>query len=464
MAATVLLIEDNEDHRRLLTRVLREADESFEVVTARDGRTGLKELGAQRVDCVVLDYHLPDTDGLRCLQAIREAHGDVPVVMITGDGSEEVVLEALRLGAADYVPKRGRYLLDLLVRVRTALKSVEETIETAAQRRLPWDARERYRREGIVGRSRVLEEALVLAEQAAQSRATVFLEGETGTGKELFARAIHAHGPRAKAPFLAQNCAALPETLLESELFGCARGAYTGADRPRRGLLEAAHGGTLFLDEVSEMPPTLQAKLLRVLQDGLVRPLGGSEARVVDVRVLAATNRDPVVAVQSGRLREDLYYRLSVLPIRLPPLRERRRDVPLLAMHFLAAIAAQEGRRLAAFEPRAMRILDAYSWPGNVRELQNEIHRIVVHASGDDREVTVAMLAPKLTQGELTAPDAPPTLRAVLDDATRRTIVERLQLHAGNRRATAKSLGVSREWLWAMMRRLGIDAPPRDGD
>jgi len=464
MVPTILLIEDNPDHQCHVARTLREADESFEVIVAETGRAGIRALDDQRIDCVVLDYKLPDTDGLHCLRAIREAHGDVPVVMLTGQGSEEVVLEAWRLGVTTYVRKHGLYPKDLLAQVREVLRRVEGayTREQPRGQRLAWELRERFRREGIIGQSDALEEALVLAEQAAQCAGTVLLEGETGTGKELFARAIHAHGPRARAPFLAQNCAALPETLLECELFGCVRGAYTGADRARHGLFEAANGGTIFLDEIGEMPTSSQARLLRVLEDGVVRPLGSNDGRTVDVRVIAATNRDPLRSMRLGEFREDLYYRLHVLPIRLPPLRERHGDIRLLAAHFLRR-HARAGSSLERFDERALRLLESYSWPGNVRELENEILRIQSGAPRDHQSVTPALLSPRLQGRAIGANVTEASLQDILDDDTRRIIRDRLQRFEGNRQRTAASLGITREWLWALMKRLGI-MPPRKLD
>src|SRR5881396_996021 len=309
--------------------------------------------------------------------------------------------------------------------------------------------------------SAAIEHALFLAERAAETRVTVLLEGETGTGKELFARAIHYHGPRARGPFLAQNCAALPEGLLESELFGHVRGAFTGAERARRGLFEEADGGTLFLDEVSEASPAIQAKLLRVLQDGEVRPVGASGGRKVDVRVIAASNGDLGEAARAGRFRADLYYRLRVFPIRLPALRERRGDIRLLAVHLLERIGAREGKTLRGFDARALRLLERYPWPGNVRELENEIHRLVLCAEPGER-ITPDLLAAWIVEG------VPPAagggtrpLKEIVREVELATIRARLREHGYHRAATARSLGMTRESLWAKLRQLGFVAPRR---
>ena len=475
MAASVLLIEDNADTARLITRALHEAVESFEVTSVQSSRAGLEHLARHGADCVLLDYRLPDAEGLESLRHIRQRHPDVPVVLITGAGSEEVAVEAMKLGATDYVVKHGKYLLAVPVVVREALGRRELERTAARYRsalrstkrevvRLREELRDRYRLDGIIGRSAVIEEALELAERAAQSRVTVLLEGETGTGKELLARAIHYHGPRARGPFLAQNCAALPEGLLESELFGHAKGAFTGADRARRGLFEEAEGGTLFLDEVSETSPATQAKLLRVLQDGEIRPVGANVGRKVDVRVVAASNRDLREAVQQGAFRRDLFHRLSVFPIRLPPLRERREDIRLLALHFLERCGEQEGRALRGIDPGALRLLERYPWPGNVRELQNEIHRLVVCAEADQR-VGPELLSPWIVENApALAEDGTRPLKDIVREVEVATIRTRLREHGYRRADTAKSLGVTREWLWAKMRKLGFRLPGRGND
>jgi DNA-binding NtrC family response regulator len=471
VAAHILLIEDSADTARLLAGALS-AGEGFEVKVVHSARDGVRHLAEQRVDCVLLDYRLPDADGLECLRKIRQGHPDVPVIVITGAGSEEVAVEAMKLGASDYLVKHGKYLVTVPVVVHEALgrRELERTAERyrsalrSSRRevtRLRRELRDRYRLDGIIGESAAIEQALFLAERAAQTRLTVLLEGETGTGKELIARAVHYHGPRARGPFLAQNCAALPEGLLESELFGHVRGAFTGAERARRGLFEEASGGTLFLDEVSEASPAIQAKLLRVLQDGEVRPLGANEGRKVDVRVIAASNRDLGEAAREGRFRADLYYRLRVFPIRLPPLRERRGDIRLLAVHLLERLSSQEGKRLRGFDARALRLLERYPWPGNVRELENEIHRLVLCAEPGER-VTPDLLASWVVDGAPpVAGDGMRPLKEIVREVELATIRARLREHGNHREATARSLGMTRESLWAKLRQLGFVVPRR---
>jgi len=470
--ARVLLIEDSAETARLLAGALGAGSDPFEVAAAGSARDGLAHLAANPVDCVLLDYRLPDADGLECLRTIRQRHPDLPVVVITGAGSEEVAVEAMKLGASDYLVKHGKYLVTVPVVVREALGRRELERTAAHYRsalrssrreasRLRRELRERYRLDGIIGESAAIEQALFLAERAAETRVTVLLEGETGTGKELFARAIHYHGPRARGPFLAQNCAALPEGLLESELFGHVRGAFTGAERARRGLFEEADGGTLFLDEVGEASPAIQAKLLRVLQDGEVRPVGGNGERKVEVRVIAASNGDLGEAARERRFRPDLYYRLRVFPIRLPALRERRGDIRLLALHLLERISAREGKTLRGFDARALRLLERYPWPGNVRELENEIHRLVLCAEPGER-ITPDLLAAWIVEG------APPAagggtrpLKEIVREVELATIRARLREHGYHRAATARSLGMTRESLWAKLRQLGFVAPRR---
>ena len=464
---TILLIEDDAETRRLLARVLQEAPEQYEVITQASGRHGLDELEREDVDCVLVDYRLLDMDGLTCLRHIRASHPALPVVMVTGAGSEEIAVEAMKLGATDYVVKHGHYLRLVPGIVREALGRRTLTDVAALGdgpgAELPASVRARFRARGIIGESPALARAIWQAERAAGSRVTVLLEGETGTGKEMFARAIHAAGPRAERPFVAVNCAALPEPLLESELFGHERGAFTGADRARTGLLVDADGGTLFLDEIGEMSPPMQAKLLRVLQDGVVRPLGSSATRQVDVRIIAASNRDLAAATKKGLFRADLHYRLRAFPIRLPPLRERPEDVRTLATHFLARWGEEEGTAPGGFAPETLRLLETHAWPGNVRELEHEVHRLVLCAE-PGRTITADLLPPELLAGRTDA-GGEARLKDIVRHVEAAAIRERLRRHGYHRTRTAHSLGVTREWLWAKMRRLGLSIRnPQEND
>lgn len=461
---TILLIDDDPEIGRLLSRALRDEDPTLVLecfATGGDGERAIVELPP---DCVVLDYRLPDSSGLDCLRRIRRTSPNVPVIMMTGADNAEVAVEAMKLGATDYVVKHGRYLRTAVAKVREALGH-RQLARAAAQPRVTTRAGVGSTVQAapagaafgrIVGQSEMLQTAIALAGRAARSNVPVLIEGESGTGKELFACAIHECGARARAPFLAQNCAALPDALLEGELFGHVRGAFTGADRDRRGLFEAASGGTLFLDEVSETSLAIQAKLLRVLQEGEVRPLGSTVARRVDVRIVSAANVDLEAAVKEGRFRQDLYYRLRVFPIRIPPLRERDGDIPILVSHFAERCAAQERLEAPAFDDAVLEAFQRYSWPGNVRQLQNEIHRLVL--CGEPGEVIeIDALTPAIAATLSQRGDEHRPLKAIVRDIEVAMIVERLREHGYNREATARSLGITREGLWAKMRKLGLD-------
>ncbi|MDF3067368.1 MAG: transcriptional regulator, NifA subfamily, Fis Family [Polyangiaceae bacterium] len=364
---------------------------------------------------------------------------------------------------------RGASLAVVSARLIQKLTVAEEQLRKENQF-LRGRERSRAGEKRIVGESRRLEQVLAQLGKVVDTRVTVLIEGETGTGKELFASAIHYRSQRRDKLFVAQNCAAFPENLLESELFGHKRGAFTGATDEKKGLFEVADGGTLFLDEVGEMPLALQAKLLRVLQEGEVRPIGAAMARRVNVRIVAATNRNLEREVTEGRFREDLYYRLKVFPLRVPPLRERREDVPVLAKHFLERYTREFGRELHGFTPPALEILSAYDWPGNVRELENEVQRAVIQAEGE-RFVTPELLSARVRKNEgksvpPIAASAPPpeeeaddgsgTLREMMDRVERRILVRTLQSHGNNKTAAAKALGITREGLHKKLKSLGL--------
>lgn len=389
--ATVLVVEDNPPLARIYREYL-EADGYAVVVvdTAAGVRAAVER---DRPAVIVLDLKLPDADGLEVLKALQAERPDIPVVVATAHGSISVAVDAMREGAFDFLVKPFT-----AARLTVTVRNAREKSELASMV-------ERYRREldresyfEFVGASAEMQAVYRMIEAVAPSRASVFLTGESGTGKELAADAIHRASPRRAKPFVAINCAAIPKDLLESEIFGHVRGAFTGATMDRTGAAQQADGGTLFLDEICEMPVDLQAKLLRFVQTGLVQPVGGSRQEKVDVRFIAATNRDPLAEVQAGRFREDLYYRLHVVPVNLPPLREREDDALLIARRFLAQMAAEEGKRLAGFAPEVEARIRAYDWPGNVRQLQNVIRNIVVLHDGP--EVTVPMLPEPLKSAQ----------------------------------------------------------------
>jgi DNA-binding NtrC family response regulator len=437
----VLIADDDPAGRELLARVLGAAGHSVTAVS--DGREALAEVERAAPDLVVSDIRMGEVDGYELAARMRERAPDVPLILVTAFGNVEGALEAIRLGAFDYISKP--YDVDAIrLVVERALRQRALALENRALRR---EVRDKYRLENVVGRSEAMLHVYKTAARVAASQATVLIEGESGTGKELVARAIHAASPRAAAPFVAVDCGAIAEGVLESELFGHARGAFTGAQGARRGLIEEAHGGTLFLDEIGGVGPALQARLLRALQEGEIRRVGANEAVAVDVRVLAATNRDLAAAVKEGRFREDLFYRLNVVTIRIPPLRERREDVPLLADHFVA----KYGRDRGAITPAARDLLVAYDWPGNVRELENVIERALALNAGG---VIVPEDLPDRIRGAAPAaiPGPGSSERPTLADVERRYAALVLAEAGGNKTRAAEVLGIDRKTLYRILK------------
>src|SRR5919198_48500 len=374
--ARIFVCDDDTSSRELLARIL--TAEGHRVTALADGREALDRLGAPDgpPDLVVPDIRMGDADGPALTAALRQRPPDTPVILVTAFGNIDSAVDAIRRGAFDYISKP--YDVDAIkVVVARALEQRRLALENRALRR---DLRDKYRLENVVGRSEAMLQVYKTAARVAMTDATVLIQGESGTGKELVARAIHGASPRSNRPFVAVDCGAIAEGVLESELFGHARGAFTGAQAMRRGLFEEANQGTLFLDEIGDVGPNLQARLLRALQEGTIRRVGTNETIAVDVRVVAATNKDLAQAVKDARFREDLFYRLNVVTIRIPPLRERREDIPLLAEHFAAKHGRAEG---AAISPAARDLLVAYAWPGNVRELENVVARgLALNPSG----------------------------------------------------------------------------------
>ena len=394
------------------------------------------------MDLVVSDIRMADVDGLQLTDRMREAAPDTPVVLVTAFGNVEGAVEAIRRGAFDYISKP--YDVDAIaVVVERALRQRSLVLENRALR---GQVRERYRLEDVVGRSEAMLEVYKTAARVAPSPATVLILGESGTGKELVARAIHAASPRASGPFVPVDCGAIAEGVLESELFGHARGAFTGAQTSRRGLFEEAHGGTLFLDELGDVGPALQARLLRALQEGEVRRVGANEPVQVDVRVVAATNKDLAAAVQAGRFREDLYYRLNVVTLRIPPLRDRREDIPLLLEHF----AAKHGHPHAVVTPAARDLLVAWRWPGNVRELENVVARaLALNPTG----VIEPDALPEAIRGWSAAPlpSVAAGERPSLAELERRYAAQVLAEQGGNKTRAAEVLGIDRKTLYRIL-------------
>ncbi len=368
--AHILLVDDDRDLLRLLSMRLQAS--AYRVSTADCIQAARTLLGIERFDLVLSDVRLPDGDGLALFEDIRRQHPALPVILLTAHGTIPDAVEATSRGVADYLTKPFDSHT-LMLRIAQALHLSSATA--------PLPAGDPAWRAGLISQSTLMHALLDEARLIAASDASVLIRGDSGTGKELLARAIHRASPRAAAPFIAINCGAIPEPLLESELFGHVRGAFTGATNAHTGLIQAAHGGTLFLDEIGDMPPALQVKLLRVLQERAVRPVGATRAEAVDLRILSATHRDLDAALASGQFREDLYYRINVVSLELPTLAERREDIPLLAEHFLRALARKYGKRLSGFAPDALEALATAAWPGNVRQLQNVVEQVCALAT-----------------------------------------------------------------------------------
>jgi len=452
VAATILVVDDE---RNILTTVSRALGlEGYRVEVAGSAEIALEKLATQSFDAILLDVQLPGIDGLAMLDELHEREITTPVIMMSGHATIEVALEATRRGADDFIEKpigSDRLML-----------SVKRSLEL---RELQHENRELRRRygpgESLLGQSASMARLREQIELAARSTAPVLVFGERGTGKELVAAAIHGGSARAGGPFEKLNCAAVPEGLIESELFGHEAGAFTGATKQRRGKFERADGGTLFLDEVGDMPPQMQAKLLRVLQEGEVERVGASSIVEVDVRVVAATNKSLETEIEAGRFRADLFDRLNVVPLRLPALVERVDDIPLLAEHFLALACEAHDRPGKQITAGAMQMLKAYAYPGNVRELRNLVERLVILTPGET--VTEAEARALLPIGSAAAPGSyfrPETpLREMLETAERDLILRALELRDGHVTKTAADLGLERSHLYKKMRALGIRKP-----
>jgi two-component system response regulator PilR (NtrC family) len=367
----ILVVDDEASMRDMLRIVLRR--DGYDVRVAPDGRAALEMLKREPFDLLLSDIRMPDLSGVEVLRSAKEVNQDLVVFMMTAFASTSTAVEAMRLGAVDYFTKPFD-MDELRLKVRQHLESFRLRQENVLLKRA---LHARHQFSSIIGNSPAMLAVFRLVETIAQTNSTVLITGESGTGKDMVARAVHFNSPRARHPFVALNCGAVPETLLESELFGHMRGAFTGADANKKGLIEVAEGGSIFLDEIGEMNATMQVKLLRVLQDRRFRRLGGTEEVQADIRIIAATNQDLPSLVTQGRFREDLFYRINVIPIHLPPLRDRREDIPQLSQHFLEKFATQMNRPIHSISGAAQQRLSAYGWPGNVRELENVIERCV---------------------------------------------------------------------------------------
>ena len=457
---SILIVDDEPGVRSALGGVLR--DEGYDVEAVDSGEACLSALAHETYDVVVLDVWLPGMDGLATLARMREREIDVQVVIISGHGNVESAVRAIKMGAFDFVEKPLSLEKTVLV-VRNALR----------QRRLEAENRALRARvdatHTMIGESYAMVKLRELVATAAPTNGRVLIFGENGTGKELVARNIHQLSRRRAAPFVEVNCAAIPDELIESELFGHVRGAFTGAVADRRGKFEMAHGGTIFLDEIGDMSVKTQAKVLRVLQEQVMEAVGGSARIRVDARVLAATNKDLPTEIRAGRFREDLFFRLNVVPIFVPPLRERQEDIALLADHFMAMLAREYGRRSKTFEADAVIALRHYTWPGNVRELRNVVERLMIMVSGDRiSSRDLSFLDQSLRPASEVQPTGPKpvvvgSLHEARDQFEREYIVRALASQQGNISRTAELLGVERSNLYRKMRGFGI-VPPRRGE
>ena len=463
MREAVLVVDDEAGVRASLAGIL--GDEGYAVDVVDSGEAALKALEQRRYDLVLLDVWLPGADGLEVLERIRTTNAETPVVVISGHGTIETAVKAVRLGAQDFVEK-PLSLEKTLLAVRNALQRGRLESELRVLRAA---LDERY---VMIGDSPALRRLRAEIAQAAPSNGRALVYGENGTGKELVARAIHAQSLRAAGPFVEVNCAAIPEELIESELFGHTKGAFTGALAARKGKFELADGGTLFLDEIGDMSLKTQAKVLRALQEQRIEPVGGAGSVAVDVRVIAATNKNLEEEIRAGRFREDLYFRLSVIPFHVPPLRERPGDVPLLALHFVKTLSAEHGRRPREIAPDALERLAQLPWPGNVRELRNIIERLVIMTPEGRIELrhlpsSLAVPAPEATARPATdaaaaVEEEAGTLAVAREEFERRYILRRYRECGGNMSRTAEALGVERSNLYRKMKAYGLLPVRRD--
>ncbi|MBA4374090.1 MAG: DNA-binding response regulator [Thermodesulfovibrio sp.] len=465
----ILVIDDDESVRDVLSMFF--SDEGFAVSLAADGQAGIDLLKSDRFDLIFLDLVMPVKGGLDVLKELSDTHNDTPAIVMTAFATVKTAVDAMRLGAFDYVTKPF-ILEELLLLVKRALSISKLRKENVMLRK---QLRSKYDFHRLIGNSPQMQKVYDLIEKIADTESTVLISGESGTGKEVVAKTIHYNSSRAQNAFVPLNCGAIPKDLLESELFGHEKGAFTGAINTRVGRFELADGGTIFLDEIGDLHPSLQVKLLRVLQEREFERVGGMKTVKVDVRILAATNRDLEQATKEGNFREDLYYRLSVIPLHIPPLRERKEDIPLLLEHFMSSFAKKKKKEVLKVAAEAMECLKLYAWPGNVRELENLVERMVIldedgiiktddlperfsslfgpgGECGDRRE-KLAVSGP----AALNLPDDGVDLNAMVDDMERKLILQALEKSGGVKKKAAELLGLNRTTLLEKLKKKGID-------
>jgi len=440
-SAHILVIDDEARIRSSLAGIL--TDEGYKVSLAEDGEAALAKIQTDPPpDLILSDIWMPGIDGLELLQKVRESNPDIPVIMISGHGTIETAVRAIKMGAFDFIEKP----LSLEKTVLTVKHALDQRRLEAENKTLRMRINKKYE---IIGQSKALNELRKQVQIAAPTNGRVLIYGENGTGKELIAHEIHEKSKRRDKPFIGVNCAAIPEDLIESELFGHEKGAFTGASSLRRGKFELADGGTLFLDEVGDMSLKTQAKLLRVLEEEAVQRVGGTESIKIDVRVIAASNKNLKEEIERGNFREDLYYRLSVIPIKVPSLRERKEDIPALVDHFLREFCAENGRKLKKITSEAMDLLSLYDWPGNVRELKNLIERLVIMVPGN---IITAQDIPLSFREK-----SPPSLKEAKQEFEKCLIAQTLQANRGNISKSAKVLKIDRGLLYQKLKMYGLE-------
>jgi two-component system response regulator HydG len=448
---SVLVVDDDPAHRTMLRTLL--TGWGYTIHEADDGSTAIEKVHAQAFDLILMDIRMIKVSGLEALDEIKAFNPAIPVIIMTAYSSVETAVEALKSGAYDYLTKP----LDF-DELRLAMERAMDHRQLKEENRLLRESLgNHFDRQNIIGRSPAMVKLLETVAQAAPSEATVLITGESGTGKEMIAGAIHFNSPRKDGPFVKLNCAAITETLLESELFGHERGAFTGAYKRKEGRFRQAHGGSIFLDEISEMSLAMQVKLLRVLQDREITRVGGEDVINVNVRLIAATNKDLLKEIEAGRFREDLFYRLNVVTLKMPPLRERREDVPLLAKHFLETFCQKNRKEMKGFTPQAMDLFLKYDWPGNVRELMNAVERGVVLANSEYLDKKDLPLALK----DETIEGAAPLEQAIpgdlpLEEVEKASILKTLELTGGNKSEAARRLGITRRTLHKKLKKYGV--------
>jgi two-component system response regulator HydG len=448
---SILVVDDDRAHRTMLRTLL--GGWGYAVQEADDGARAIEQVHEKSYDLILMDVRMLEVSGLEALFEIKSFNPAIPIIIMTAYSSVETAVEALKKGAYDYLSKP----LDFDELELAIGRAMDHTRLKEENRALKERLGVGFNTGAIIGRSRVMMELLETVALVAPTEATALITGESGTGKELIASAIHLNSPRREQPFIQLNCAAITETLLESELFGHEKGAFTGADRRKEGRFRLANRGSMFLDEISEMSVAMQAKLLRVLQEKEIQRVGGEEVLRVDVRVMAATNRDLKAEIKAGRFREDLYYRLNVVTLPVPALRERREDIPLLAQHFLDSFAEKNRKQIKGFTPQAMDRLVRYDWPGNVRELMNAIERGVILCRGD----YVSEMDFPLSVSDIPAPEQESTREELLADlpleeVEKVTILQTLESAGGNKSETARRLGITRRTLHKKLKKYGV--------